>query len=201
MMNPKQKAKVIAAKPRVAKVAKVVTMPKKKRKLVVKKKAEPTPYSLDDAKIIESFMDEVVGMNGFRQDIYGWSYYEGGNFTQTANNFFEKQAERLDKYEMGEEFNEIVNERKIKETGKVHDISMLKHVEESSHGERWFDNNDYQEYNPEAAYGLINKDGEYYSSNRMRSTTKKYVTDVINSDGKKLLKLWTQVKKIIKKNK
>ena len=43
VQQPAQKAKVIAAKPRVAKVAKVVTMPKKKRKLVVKKKAEPKP--------------------------------------------------------------------------------------------------------------------------------------------------------------
>ena len=43
IQQPKQKAKVIAAKPRVAKVAKVVTMPKKKRKLVVKKKEEPKP--------------------------------------------------------------------------------------------------------------------------------------------------------------
>ena len=43
VQQPAQKAKVIAAKPRVAKVAKVVTMPKKKKKIVVKKKEEPKP--------------------------------------------------------------------------------------------------------------------------------------------------------------
>ena len=79
IQQPKQKAKVIAAKPQVAKVAKVVTMPKKKRKLVVKKKAEQTPVVADVVKGKQSDSDKALQKVLKQYLKHNWPY-GGGSY-------------------------------------------------------------------------------------------------------------------------
>jgi len=157
-------------------------------------------------------LGEVLDLIGFirftSSSTYGWSYYEEGNFNQSINKYFEKQAKRID--DAGGVFDPQEDLLKLLKNDKFRRACFNSHKEMNYAGEYIFEvmdleqieqriymnGEDREDYYPSDTYGFIYEDGEYYTSNRTRSTTRattservKIIRRAITTDFKPFLEL------------
>jgi len=148
---------------------------------------------------LEDIMEKEVGTEGFKNYLYQWSFYEGGNFGKRANEYWEKKSEQIDNYQYSNlvnDFLEIPNVRKvitnsIKKYARKDKFSWKEDyqiIKMALDDDGWNRNDDYEEYYAEDKYGLIYEDDEYYMSNKTRSRTNTLVKDVIENELKPELK-------------
>lgn len=124
--------------------------------------------------LVESIRDD----EGFSSYLYGWSFYEGGNFGESSSKFWAKKSEQVrNGSNLKELFVKLMEERPLlwravvlASKGKTDDISGIID-KDGALDEEGFYNDDWQEYYPTDTYRLIYEDDDYYMSNRTRSTT------------------------------
>ena len=171
------------------------------------------PLSEDQTKTLLKLLDMIISTNGFRTYVYGWSYYEGGNFTDSARKFFDKKSDQIDNNSFRHDMVELLEEPKMeaimrstrKKYGKMEgDNYSANRLEQYFNAKGELDdqmlyNDDYEEYYPEDAYGLIYEDGDYNTSSRTRSTTSRRVKGVIDQELKPEMKKFKDFRKEMKK--
>lgn len=141
-------------------------------------------------------LGEVLDLIGFirftSSSTYSWSFYEGGNFTEGANKYFQKQSERIDNaggvYNPQDDLLELLkNDKKFrracfnshKEMGYAGEF-IFKDMDLEQLEQRIYEEGEGREdYYPSETYGLIYEDGEYYFANRTKSTTRSTTSDRI----------------------
>ncbi len=170
------------------------------------------PLSEANAQILTTLLDNASGTNGFKDYVYQWSFYEGGNFTDAARKYFEKKADQIEKNSYFFEIRDLLQEPKmesimrstLKKHGNLTGSSYRSELKNYFNAKGEFDedslyNNDYEEYYPEDRYDLIYEDGDYNMSNRTRSTTNSLVKDVIEKELKPEMKKFKAFEKEMKK--
>ena len=171
------------------------------------------PLSEEQTKTLMNLLDGVHDTSGFISYIYGWSFYEGGNFNNTARKYWDKKQDQLEKFNSRNEMVDLLQEPKME---AIMRSTRKKYGNLEGNGgklDRYFNakgelneemlyNDDYQEYYPEATYNLIYEDGDYNMSTRTRSTTNRLVKNVIDKELKPEMKNFkafdTAMKKLIR---
>lgn len=171
------------------------------------------PLSEEQAKTLMNILDTIYDTEGFMSYIHSWSFYEGGNFTDTARKYWEKKYDQLGKFTSRFELIDLLQQPKMekimistrKKYGELEGNSNKFKKYFNAKGELDEDmlhNQDYEEYYPEDRYDLIYEDGDYNISNRTRSTTNKLVKSIIDTELKPEMKQFkafeNQMKKLIK---
>ena len=170
------------------------------------------PLSLSQTKTLLNLLNMIYYTDGFRSYVYGWSFYEGGNFTDGARKFFEKKSEQIENNSFMGEMIDLLQEPKMeaimrstrkkypKEDGDDGNNSLDRHF--NAKGEvnvEMLNNIDYEEYFPEDTYDLIYEDGDYNTSSRTRSATSRRVKGVIDQQLKPEMKEFKDFRKEMKK--
>lgn len=168
------------------------------------------PLSKEQANTLMNLLDKMHDTSGFTSYISGWSYYEGGNFTQSVSQFWEKKVDQLNKYSFRYEMIELLEEPKMEKImastrKKYGDLEgrffKLKDAfnAKGELDEEMLYSDDYEEYYPEDTYNLIYEDGDYYMSRTTKSTTNKLVKNIIDKELKPEMKQFKAFEKEMKK--
>lgn len=172
------------------------------------------PLSEDQTKTLLDLIEMIYTTDGFKSYIYGWSYYEGGNFTDGARKFFDKKGEQIGNNSFMRDMVDLLEEPKMvaimKSTRKKYGKMEGDGLYGGNSLDFYFDangevddqrlyNEDYEEYYPEDTYGLIYEDGDYNTSSRTRSTTSRRVKGVIDQQLKPEMKKFKDFRKEMKK--
>ncbi len=167
--------------------------------------------SKEQAEDLLSILEGIHDTSGFISYIQGWSFYEGGNFTDRARNFWDKKQEQLENHNIRNDMIDLLEEPKMeaimKSTRKKYGDMEVGY---GSRLDRYFNakgeldeellyNMDYAEYYPEDTYDLIYEDGDYNMSTRTRSTTNRLVKNVIEKELKPEQKRFKVFEKEMKK--
>lgn len=170
------------------------------------------PLQKEQVEDLLTILDGIHDTSGFISYIYGWYYYEGGNFTDRARNFWYKKQEQLENHTIQREMVDLLQEPKMeaimKSTRKKY--GDMEGGNYGSRFDRYFNpkgeldeellyNNEYEEYYPEDTYALIYEDGDYNMSTRTRSTTNRLVKNVIDNELKPEQKRFKVFEKEMKK--
>ena len=169
------------------------------------------PLPKDLAQELNSVVNEIINFEGFYSYFYGWTYYEGGNFKKAAHEYFEKKANQLNNHSYDEIISDLfekytklpsVIKSTIREYNMTHYSDSIDRLIETGeaprYNEDWKYNNEYEDYNVEYRYGLNWEDGDYYTTNKTKSTVNSLVKDV-NDESKREKKVAKQVAKDIEK--
>ncbi len=171
------------------------------------------PLSEAQTQTLLNLFNMIYSTDGFRSYIYGWSLYEGGNFTDSASKFFDKKADQIENNSFRSEMVDLLEEPKMeaimrstrKKYGKMKgDGYGANTLDQYFNAKGEFDdemlyNQDYEEYYPEDTYGLIYEDGDFNTSSRTRSTTNRRVKGVIDQQLKPEMKKFKDFRKEMKK--
>jgi len=166
------------------------------------KVGEPVPYTKAQADMINTIFNEIYLSEGAYKYVYGWSGYEGGNFNEFTNEFFENTSERLGKasQDMISKVEKLLNPERVRKTGREYGMDLLKDYGiTSKYGEEWYMNDDFDVYDVEEAIGLIYDDGEYFSSNIYKPRTRKFIKEYIDDLNKIAKPKLAELKKSLKK--
>jgi len=169
------------------------------------------PLPKDLAQELNSVVNEIINFEGFYSYFYGWTYYEGGNFKKAAHEYFEKKANQLNNHSYDEIISDLfekytklpsVIKSTIREYNMTHYSDSIDRLIETGeaprYNEDWKYNNEYEDYNVEYRYGLNWEDGDYYTTNKTKSTVNSLVK-AVNDESKREKKVAKQVAKDIEK--
>ena len=127
---------------------------------------------------LDTIVESLRNDEGFSNNLYAWSFYEDGNFGESASEFWAKKAQQISNgSNLRQLFVKLMEERPLlwravvlASKGKTDEISGIIN-KDGDLNEAGFYNDDWTEYYPEQAYRLIYEDDEYNMSNKTRSTT------------------------------
>jgi len=175
------------------------------------------PLPLDLAKRLDNVVSDIRNLEGFMRYFAGWTFYEGGNFKQAANDYFQKKLDQLYKHSYDEFISDLFEKYKklpavIKSTIRQYNMNsysdsidyLIERGEAPKYNEEWKYNDDYDDYNVEYRYGLIWDDGDYYTTKQTKSTVNELVRDVNNeskAEKKQAKEVAKEIEKFMKENK
>ena len=156
---------------------------------------------------LENILYNSYTTEGFYRGYYYWSWYDGGNFTEVANDYFRKKADQIEKYNYYNEINDLFKKypvllkmiqsslKKYKDKTIFYILDSVVNVNTGLFNEDWLVNDDF-DTNPDNFGLIINYDEEeYYTTNTFKRDNNARVKNQIEKYLKPELK---EAKKVIK---